>query len=156
MAEAKERLAEVQVKHAEEYEKYIVKVNGLEGKKLVAAEAKYGPAYKKAVNELENLEARIAKLEDSLANKKFAIYVGIRPEGFIYDPKGVLTLDIENIEVMGRDKSVVSKHVCSTKPNIRSIIDAEVKLPDDANQFKFNLKKTKVFLFDEDTEERLR
>ena len=156
LAEAKERLAEVQVKHAEEYEKYIVKVNGLEGKKLAAAEAKYGPAYKKVVNELENLEARIAKLEDSLANKKFAIYVGIRPEGFIYDPKGVLTLDIENIEVMGRDKSVVSKHVCSTKPNIRSIIDAEVKLPDDANQFKFNLKKTKVFLFDEDTEERLR
>ncbi len=84
------------------------------------------------------------------------IYVGIRPEGFIYDPKGKLTLNLSNIEVMGRDKSVISTHPNSTKPTIRSIIDSDIALPRDAETLKFNLKPNKVFLFNRETEMRLR
>jgi len=84
------------------------------------------------------------------------IFVGIRPEGFIYSEEGVLTLNVSNIEVMGRDKSVVSKHPASTKPSIRTIIDSDIKLPSDAKQLKFNIKRNKMFLFNAETEERLR
>ena len=83
------------------------------------------------------------------------VYVGIRPEGFIYNPKGKLTLNVDHIEVMGRDKSVVSVHESSTKPTVRSIIDADVPLPEDAEQLKFDLKPNKVFLFDAESEMRI-
>ena len=84
------------------------------------------------------------------------IYVGIRPEGFIYDENGVLTLEKRNIEVMGRDKSVIAVHPNSTKPTIRAIVDAEVALPNDTSVYKFNLKSSKLFLFNRESEMRLR
>ena len=80
------------------------------------------------------------------------IYVGIRPEGFIYDKKGVLSLEVDHVEVMGRDKSVVSRHQASVKPTVRSIIDSDVKLPSDTGELKFNVKPNKVFLFNMDEE----
>lgn len=84
------------------------------------------------------------------------IYVAIRPEGFLYnDNEGVLTLQKQNIEVMGRDKSIVSVHPMSTKPSVRTIIDSDVKLAD-TNELKFNLRPNKVFLFNKDSEMRLR
>lgn len=84
------------------------------------------------------------------------IYVGIRPEGFIYNKTGKLTLNLSNIEVMGRDKSIITTHSNSTKPTIRSIIDSDVALPTDVATLKFNLKPNKVFLFNRETEMRLR
>ena len=83
------------------------------------------------------------------------VFIGIRPEGFIYDPMGALTVNVQNVEVMGRDKTVVSTHPSSTKPTIRSIIDSDIKLPKDALQLKFNIKPNKLFLFNAETEERI-
>jgi len=90
------------------------------------------------------------KLEDQ------EVYVGVRPEGFVYDAKGALTLSLDHVEVMGRDKSIVSTHESSTKPTVRSIVDSDVALPKDASTLRFNLKPNKVFLFSAETEERLR
>lgn len=85
------------------------------------------------------------------------IYVTIRPEGFIYsDNKGVLTVNASSIDVMGRDKMILSTHANSTKPLIRTIIDADIPLPKDAETYSFNLKPNKVFLFNRETEMRLR
>lgn len=84
------------------------------------------------------------------------VYVGIRPEGFIYNENGVLSLNLKNIEVMGRDKSVISTHNNSTKPSIRSIIDSDVVLPKDEKVLKFNIKPNKLFLFNRESEMRLR
>lgn len=84
------------------------------------------------------------------------VYVGIRPEGFIYDEHGAFTLDVDHIEVMGRDKSVVAVHEASTKPTVRCIIDSDVALPSGAKQLKFDIKPYKLFLFSAETEERLR
>ncbi len=84
------------------------------------------------------------------------VYVGIRPEGFIYDGEGAFTLNVDHIEVMGRDKSVVATHESSTKPTVRCIIDSDVALPANATQLKFNIKPYKLFLFNAETEERLR
>ncbi len=85
------------------------------------------------------------------------VYVGIRPEGFVYDEDyGVLTLNLDHVEVMGRDKTIVSSHPLSEKPFVRSIVDSDVKLNSDAATLRFSLKPNKVFLFNAETEERIR
>ena len=82
------------------------------------------------------------------------VTVGIRPEGFIVDEKGAFECNLSNIEVMGRDVSVVSTHEASLNPVVRSIIDAD-ETPEETEKVRFSLKPHKVFLFDPETEERI-
>ena len=84
-----------------------------------------------------------------------SVFVAIRPEGFIPAENGVLTCEISNVEVMGRDVSIVSKNDAMQSPVIRSIVDADYKLNVGATEIKFNLKPHKVFIFDAETEERI-
>ncbi len=84
------------------------------------------------------------------------VYVGIRPEGFIYNQDGgVLTLKKDHVEVMGRDKSIVATHDNSQKPTVRCIIDSQVQLADVFN-LKFDIRPEKLFIFNKETEMRLR
>ena len=84
------------------------------------------------------------------------VFVGIRPEGFVPDENGALVCHMNNLEVMGRDVSVVSTHPASLNPVIRSIVDADNKINRDVESISFSLKAHKVFLFDAETEERIR
>ena len=84
------------------------------------------------------------------------VFVGIRPEGFVPNPDGAFVCNLSNVEVMGRDVSVVSTNDASLNPFIRSIIDADYKIDKSASTVKFSLKPHKVFLFDVETEERIR
>ena len=83
------------------------------------------------------------------------VYVAVRPEGFILDDNGPLTCELSNIEVMGRDVSIVSHHANSANPIIRSIIDADNKIDVSKTNVSFSLKPHKTFLFDAETEERI-
>ena len=83
------------------------------------------------------------------------VTVGIRPEGFILDPAGMLSCKLSNIEVMGRDVSVVSTHEASLNPTVRSIIDADNKVIG-TDTVRYNLKPHKVFLFSSEDESRIR
>ena len=83
------------------------------------------------------------------------VFVGIRPEGFIPDPNGTLECKISNIEVMGRDVSVVSTHEASVNPVVRSIVDADYKVDLAAGIVRYNIKPHKLFLFNKETEERV-
>ena len=83
------------------------------------------------------------------------VFVGIRPEGFIPDSNGTLECKISNIEVMGRDVSVVSTHEASVNPVIRSIVDADYKVDLAAGIVRYNIKPHKLFLFNKETEERV-
>ncbi len=83
-----------------------------------------------------------------------SVFVGIRPEGFIVDDNGPLECELSNIEVMGRDVSIVSKHPASLNPIIRSIINADQSVSG-TSTVRYSLKSSKVFLFDKDTEERI-
>ncbi len=83
------------------------------------------------------------------------VHVGIRPEGFELDPNGPLSCHLNSVEVMGRDSSIVSTHPASQNPVIRSIIDADNKVAEDAQTVNFSLKPHKVFLFNKETEERI-
>jgi multiple sugar transport system ATP-binding protein len=84
------------------------------------------------------------------------VHVGIRPEGFELDPNGALHCQLSNVEVMGRDVSIVSTHPASSNPVLRSIIDADNKVDLAAGTVNFSLKNHKVFLFHKETEERIR
>ena len=84
------------------------------------------------------------------------VYVGIRPEGFILDDNGPLHCKLNNVEVMGRDASVVSTHPASLNPVVRSIIDSDNKVDTTAEAVNFSLKPHKVFIFSKETEERIR
>ncbi len=97
--------------------------------------------------------------DEAIASTEFEdqqVYVGVRPEGFVHAENGVLTLKLEAIEVMGRDKSIISTHPQSTKPSIRSIIDSDVVVDKNAGVVKFNIKPNKLFLFNRESEMRLR
>ena len=83
------------------------------------------------------------------------VYAGIRPEGFILAQDGDLHVNISNVEVMGRDVSIVSTSEHSINPIIRSIIDADNKIDMSSKTVSFKLKPHKVFIFDKTTEERL-
>ena len=83
------------------------------------------------------------------------VTVGIRPEGFIYDKNGPLNCQLRNVEVMGRDVSIISTNVASINPQIRSIVDADNKIDVTEEAVSFSLKPHKVFLFADKTEERI-
>ena len=80
--------------------------------------------------------------------------MGIRPEGFILDKNGPLTCNLNSVEVMGRDVSVVSTHSASLNPVVRSIIDADNRVAADAT-VSYSLKPHKVFLFGKADESRI-
>lgn len=84
------------------------------------------------------------------------VTVAVRPEGFVLDENGALECKLSNVEIMGRDVSVVSSHENALSPVIRSIIDADNKIDPTRETVRFTLKAHKTFLFDKTTEERIR
>ena len=83
------------------------------------------------------------------------VYIGIRPEGFELAEDGALECKLSNVEVMGRDVSVVSTHENSLNPVIRSIVDADNQIDLSAQTVRFNIKPHKLFVFNKETEERI-
>ncbi|MBQ3079505.1 MAG: ABC transporter ATP-binding protein [Clostridia bacterium] len=84
-----------------------------------------------------------------------AVTVGIRPEGFIPSENGGLACNISNIEVMGRDVSIVSTHAASLNPVIRSIVNSDLNISEEKTSIRYQLKPNKVFLFDKAIQERI-
>jgi len=83
------------------------------------------------------------------------VFVGIRPEGFAVEENGPLCCKLNNVEVMGRDSSVVSTHPASVNPVVRSIVNSDIKVDTTKETVCFALKPHKVFIFNKETEERL-
>lgn len=85
------------------------------------------------------------------------VFVGIRPEGFILDPDGALKCELGQLEVMGRDVSIVSRHdsVLSENGTIRSIVNSDNNVDMSLKQVSFTLRPNKVFIFSKDTEDRI-
>ena len=82
--------------------------------------------------------------------------VAIRPEGFVPSAEGSMICACRQIEVMGRDTSVVCEHPAFTGDNFRAIIDAEDICQVKDGSIRFTLKENKVFLFDKDSGLRIR
>ncbi len=84
------------------------------------------------------------------------VIIGIRPEGFELDPNGPMHCKLVNVEVMGRDVSIVSHNPASLNPSVRSIINADNKVDLSAETVRYSVKPHKFFLFNKETEERIR
>ena len=84
------------------------------------------------------------------------VIIGIRPEGFELCEDGKLICQLSNVEVMGRDVSIVSTNPASINPSVRSIINADNKVDLGAQIVRYNVKPHKFFLFNKETEERIR
>ena len=99
-----------------------------------------------------------AKLKEFEDGHKVA--VGIRPEGFlagseVAESKKVLTLNVEQIQTMGRDISLVCNSEYHTDENdIKVIIDSLIKV--DLGTNKFGIKEQKTFIFDKEDEKNAR
>jgi len=83
------------------------------------------------------------------------VIVGIRPEGFELKEDGALQCELSNVEVMGRDVSVVSTNAASINPFVRSIINADNKVDISMKTIRYDVKPHKLFLFNKETEERI-
>ena len=104
--------------------------------------------------------------EDKILGKDYVkdlkdqdVYVGIRPEGFVLDEelsgrRGTLKAELKAIEVMGRDTSVVFKHSASGTQS-RAIVTADNSIDPLMKEIRFSVNPKKVFVFAEDSEERL-
>jgi multiple sugar transport system ATP-binding protein len=82
------------------------------------------------------------------------VFVGIRPEGFNVVEEGVLQLDIDMIETIGRDTTLIIKDP-SDKEGIRTfrgIVDSQYRImPGDV--VNFDIKEEKFFVFNKETGE---
>ena len=83
------------------------------------------------------------------------VTVGVRPEGFVPDPEGALRCGLEQVEVMGRDTSIVFRHPALTSVSGRAIVDAEEAAVLGDGEVRFRIKPTKTHLFDKTTEKRI-
>ena len=81
------------------------------------------------------------------------VFVGIRPEGFKVSKLGSFTFDVEQLETLGRDISIVCAHPDCTKPSFKVILDADEKVT--LGKVTMGVKKNKCFVFAADTEERI-
>ena len=82
--------------------------------------------------------------------------VGIRPEGLDPAEQGALTCDLQRMEVMGRDVSIICSHPLCENANIRAIVDSEIHIDLSSPTIHFNLGAGKVFLFDAETGNRVK
>ena len=83
------------------------------------------------------------------------VTVGIRPEGFIPSEDGQMVCQLRNVEVMGRDVSIVSRHSACQSETLRSILQSDGMGQNFGAQVRFRLKPGKVLLFRKDNEERI-
>ncbi len=82
------------------------------------------------------------------------VYIGIRPEGYLVNSeKAVLNAEVEQIETLGRDISIVCKNPHCLKPTFKVIVDADEKVS--VGGIVLGVKPHKCFVFAKDTEERI-
>ena len=98
----------------------------------------------------ENAVLDVSALDDQ------KVTVAIRPEGFDPCDDGPLSCQLNRVEVMGRDVSVVCSHSAFTGEAFRAIVDADDMKTISGTDIRFRLKPGKVFLFREENGQRLR
>jgi len=83
------------------------------------------------------------------------VFAAVRPEGFELKADGALTCDLQRVEVMGRDVSVVCSHVDCENASIRAIISADNRVDTASAKVRFDVKPHKLHIFDAETQQRI-
>ena len=99
----------------------------------------------------------VIKSDIEIEDKK--VFVGIRPEGFLVGDgvkakDKVLTLKVNSIVTLGRDMSLVCSHENFLGNEIKVIIDSDIDVK--TGDVKFALRANKVFVFDGETQKRIK
>lgn len=85
------------------------------------------------------------------------VYVAIRPEGFVLagdSKENVFHCEMEMVQVMGRDVSIVAKKPECLKDTFKIIISAE-EAENVKTSLSLKIKPNKIFIFDGESEERI-
>lgn len=81
------------------------------------------------------------------------VYVGIRPEGFIYDKKGKFKCEFDRLQTQGRDTTIICHHpACISDNDIRAIVSDDI---DNIKTATFNLKENKTYIFSKENEKAI-
>jgi len=78
------------------------------------------------------------------------VVIGIRPEGFVIDPKSDFELEVNMVETIGRDTTLIINDLQETERSSRVIVDSSNKVKP-GDKIKFSIKPNKLFLFNKDT-----
>ncbi len=84
-----------------------------------------------------------------------AVDVAVRPEGFTLEGNGVLTCELDRVEVMGRDISILCGHSACQSEAIRAIVDSENLSSVNNKNVRFGLRENKVHVFAKESGEVL-
>lgn len=85
--------------------------------------------------------------EEEIGNKE--VIVAIRPEGFLpakAGDKNVFHAEMEMVQILGRDISIVAKHPDCEQPTFKVIIGADEKVTD--KNLSLKVKPNKLFIFE--------
>ena len=91
--------------------------------------------------------------QSELSNQE--VTIGIRPEGIEITDDGKLTIEILQVENIGRDKSIVARNPFSEKDTVRFIVDSDSQV-EEGQTVKVNIKPHKYHVFDKVTEVRVK
>lgn len=83
------------------------------------------------------------------------VIAAIRPEGFVVDDEGALKCGLKAVEVMGRDTSVIAKNANLDGVSIRAIVPSDTAINTAKGEIRFNIKPSKIHLFDINTNLRM-
>ena len=84
------------------------------------------------------------------------VWAGVRPEGFAPAQDGPLACAVSRVEVLGRDVSIVCAHPACQGGTLRAILRSASQAEAAAAQARFALVPEKTYLFDRQTERRIR
>ena len=108
---------------------------------------------KKEIKALENPEIEIVHEDEEVVKKDRLVKIGIRPEAFAYNKKGLLPIDVQFVQHVGRDVSVIGR-VKGQESGMKIIIPSESwKDVVGQNELRFDPKRFYVF---EESGERIK
>ena len=109
---------------------------------------------KKELNAMQNPEIEIVYDEEEVVKMDRKVKIGIRPEAFAITKKGNIPVDVDYVQRVGRDVSVIGKIKNQPDSNLKIIIPSENwKDIEGKETFDFDCKRFYVF---EETGERIK
>ena len=108
---------------------------------------------KKEIKALENPEIEIVHEDEEVVKEDRKVKIGVRPEAFTYNKKGKLPIDVQFVQHVGRDVSVIGR-VKEQEGGMKIIIPSESwKDVVGQNELRFDPKRFYVF---EESGERIK
>ncbi len=82
------------------------------------------------------------------------VVIGIRPEGFKISKTADFELEVNMVETIGRDTTLIINDIQDTERSSRVIVDSSNKVKP-GDKIKFTIKPNKLFLFNKETGEKI-